>query len=172
MCSNKFVKKTIKNKPVPPESIGKRIAKFRYKNEWTQQGLASRLAISRVAISHIEMDLSIPSERTIALLAGIFKMSPYDLVNGTTYPQAKMDRLPELVCWYTPLELDLAILETDLEWLSRLENYKSRFIEEIWNKWTSKLTFWENKNVDKHQLEVITAAKENLSAACLFNKDN
>lgn len=83
------------------ESIGKRIAYLRQENGWTQQSLGDRLAMSRVAISHIEMDLSIPSERTITLMAGVFKLSPTDLVEGTTYPRAKAERLPELTTIYT-----------------------------------------------------------------------
>jgi transcriptional regulator with XRE-family HTH domain len=51
------------------ESIGKRIALLRKQFGLTQEALSERVAISRVAISHIEMDLSIPSERTITLIA-------------------------------------------------------------------------------------------------------
>ncbi len=83
------------------ETIGKRIVKLRQKDGLTQQSLADRLAISRVAISHIEMDLVIPSERSITLLAGIFKLTPATLVEGTTYPRAKAERLPEFTCLFT-----------------------------------------------------------------------
>ena len=102
------------------ETIGKRIARLRQESGWTQQSLASRLAISRVAVSQIEMDRTIPSERTITLLAGLFKRSPQALVEATTYPQAKADRLPEVACCYTALEYDLALLDNDLAWLRRL----------------------------------------------------
>jgi transcriptional regulator with XRE-family HTH domain len=74
------------------ETIGKRIAFLRQKNNWTQASLASRLAMSRVAISHIEMDLTIPNERSITLMAGLFKLTPLELVDGTTYPKAKAER--------------------------------------------------------------------------------
>ena len=70
-------------KEVTPETIGQRIAQLRQANGWTQQALAERIAISRVAISHIEMDLTTPGERTIALLAGVFKLSPQALVADT-----------------------------------------------------------------------------------------
>lgn len=108
---------------MPPqtcESIGRRIARLRQQNGWTQQSLAARLAISRVAVSHIEMDLSVPSERTITLLAGLFKLAPYELVDGTTYPQAKAERLPLATCSYTAVEQQLSLLENDLAWLERL----------------------------------------------------
>ncbi len=58
------------------ESFGKRIARLRQQRGWTQERLAERLAVSRVAVSHIEMGLSIPSERTVVLLAGLFDTEP------------------------------------------------------------------------------------------------
>src|SRR4030042_3189843 len=104
------------------DSIGKRIAFLRQKYGWTQQRLADRLAMSRVAISHIEMDLTIPSERSITLMAGIFKLSPIQLVEGTSYPRAKAERLPDLTTIYTDLEMSFALLKNDLDWLGRLDN--------------------------------------------------
>ena len=104
------------------ESIGKRLAFLRQKNGWTQQSLADRLAMSRVAISHIEMDLIIPSERSITLMAGVFKISPTELVEGTTYPRAKAERLPELTAIFTEIELYFALLKMILngliDWMS------------------------------------------------------
>jgi len=44
---------------------------------WTQQDLADRLAVSRVAVSHIEAGLRDPGERTVTLLAGLFKVEPW-----------------------------------------------------------------------------------------------
>jgi transcriptional regulator with XRE-family HTH domain len=58
------------------ESFGKRIAHLRQQRGWTRT-LAKRLAVSRVAVSHIEMGLSIPSERTVVLLAGLFDTEPH-----------------------------------------------------------------------------------------------
>jgi hypothetical protein len=37
-----------------------------------------------VAISHIEMDIAIPSERSIFLMAEIIRISPAELVQNTT----------------------------------------------------------------------------------------
>src|SRR3989304_8739475 len=98
------------------ETIGKRIARLRQETGWTQRALAARRAISRVAVSQIEMDLTLPSERTVTLLAGLFKLSPQALVEGTTYPLAKAERLPQVACCYTALEYDLALLN-DLAWI-------------------------------------------------------
>ena len=74
------------------ESFGKRIARLRQQRGWTQERLAERLAVSRVAVSHIEMGLSIPSERTVVLLAGLFDTEPHLLVAGSNYPDAKRER--------------------------------------------------------------------------------
>ena len=108
--------------------LGRRIAALRNGLGWTQQQLAERLGISRAALSHVEAGMSIPSERTIALLAGIFKLEPHELVAGTTYPVAKAERLPVVVARYTEVELQLRLLERDIEagnldrddWLQRL----------------------------------------------------
>ena len=112
------------------DNLGRRIAILRGSRGWTQQDLADRLAISRVAVSHIEAGLREPGERTITLLAGLFKVEPWELVAGTAYPEAKTERLPVVACRYTEVELQLRLLELDrergldrarrLEWLSRL----------------------------------------------------
>ena len=148
------------------ETIGRRIARLRQEQGWTQQTLAARLAISRVAVSHFEMDLTTPGERTITLLAGILKLPPHDLVAGTTYPRAKSERLPEVACSYTPLELELALLENDLAWLERIIRQPEfgRFCEEICGKWFIRLQEWSNRSIEDRDQQSITAAKEKLLA--------
>jgi transcriptional regulator with XRE-family HTH domain len=98
-----------------PDSLGRRIAALRGSLGWTQQDLADRLAVSRVAVSHIEAGLRDPGERTVTLLAGLFKVEPWELVAGTAYPEAKSERLPVVACRYTEVELQLRLLELDLE---------------------------------------------------------
>ena len=110
------------------EKLGRRIADLRAKLGWTQQELADRVGISRVALSHVEAGMSDPGERTVTLLAGVFKVEPHELVAGTTYPPAKADRLPLVAARHTEVELQLALLEQDLcrgtacveEWHARL----------------------------------------------------
>jgi transcriptional regulator with XRE-family HTH domain len=110
------------------ENLGRRIADYRAKLGWTQQDLADRIGISRVALSHLEVGMSDPGERTITLLAGVFKVEPHELVADTTYPRAKADRLPLVTARYTEVELQLALLDQDLargeapiaEWDARL----------------------------------------------------
>jgi transcriptional regulator with XRE-family HTH domain len=139
------------------ESIGKRIAFLRQKNGWTQQSLGDRLAMSRVAISHIEMDLSIPSERTITLMAGVFKLSPTDLVEGTTYPRPKAERLPELTTIYTELESGFLLFQNDINWLNSLKDsaMHSNFVQEVTTKWLLFLEQWENKYSDNHESQIV-----------------
>jgi len=97
------------------ENLGRRIARLRGRLGWTQADLASRLAISRVAVSHLEAGISVPGERTVTLLAGLFKLEPHELVAGTNYPPGKAERLPLVACRYTEVELQLRLLEADLE---------------------------------------------------------
>jgi len=147
------------------EPIGKRIARLRCQGGWTQQALAARLAISRVAVSHIEMDISVPSERTITLLAGVFKLSPHELVESTTYPLAKSERLPVTACCYTPLELDLALLDSDLAWLERLGSSpeRRRLIDELRGKWSARLLAWSRQVFNEREEEMIAAARQRLA---------
>ena len=96
------------------ESLGRRIARLRSDLGWTQQDLADRLGASRVAVSHMEGGLSTASERTVTLLAGLFKLEPHELVADTDYPMAKAERLPVVACRYTEVELQLRLFEAAL----------------------------------------------------------
>jgi transcriptional regulator with XRE-family HTH domain len=147
-----------------PERIGQRIAALRQELGWTQQELAERLAISRVAVSHIEADISFPGERTVALLAGLFKMSPHSLVEGTTYPQAKVDRLPTMVCCYSALEVDVALLQNDVTWLEKVygcSTYET-LEQEVVGKWRQKLEEWEGEILDKRHRSLLEMARSHL----------
>ena len=152
------------------ESIGKRIAQLRQRHGLTQEALAARMAISRVAISHIEMDLTIPGERTITLMAGIFKLSPYDLVEGTTYPITKAERLPLNTCCYTKLEMDIALFNNDLIWLDRLEKTpiesiaESRLKSEIIENWITRLSDWDGEFLSEQELESLEKVRDALKS--------
>src|SRR4051794_32048682 len=86
------------------ESLGRRIAALRAKAGLTQQELADRLAVSRTAVSHMEAGMTVPGERTVVLLAGVFKVGPRELVVDTTYPVGKAVRLPAVAARYTEVE--------------------------------------------------------------------
>ena len=100
--------------PEVTEALGHRIAKHRGELGWTQAELGMRVGISRVALSHIEAGISNPGERTVALLAGVFKLEPHELVAGSDYPAAKAERLPVVAARYTEVEHQLALLELRL----------------------------------------------------------
>ena len=106
-----------------PANLGHRIARLRHELGWTQQELAERVAISRVAVSQLESGTSVPSERTITLLAGVFKLEPHELVADTDYPIAKAERLPVTAARYTEVELQLrlyAATPEDPSWPEKL----------------------------------------------------
>jgi transcriptional regulator with XRE-family HTH domain len=94
--------------------LGHRIAALRAERGWTQNALAGRAAISRVALSHIEAGMTVPGERTVVLLAGLLRVEPHELVAGTAYPVAKAERLPSVAPRYTELEHQLALLDLAL----------------------------------------------------------
>jgi transcriptional regulator with XRE-family HTH domain len=146
------------------QTIGKKIAQLRVNHGWTQQYLADRIAISRVAVSHIEMDLTVPGERTITLMAGLFKMTPPELVADTTYPKAKSDRLPLNVCCYTPLELDISLMENDLDWLELIQEtpHFDTCKDQILNRWLSKLNDWDSRVFDEFEKAAIQQARQRI----------
>lgn len=102
------------------EAFGRRVAKLRAELGVTQEQLAARVGLSRVALSHVEAGMSWPNERTVALLAGLFRLEPHQLVAGTSYPEAKARRLPVVAARYTEVEHRLAVLAADLRWMEEL----------------------------------------------------
>ncbi len=99
------------------DSFGRRVAKLRAELGWTQARLAERIAISRVALSHLEANMTVANERTVVLLAGVFGREPHELVAGTDYPLAKGERLPVVTARYTEVDHRLALLAADLTWI-------------------------------------------------------
>jgi transcriptional regulator with XRE-family HTH domain len=140
------------------ENLGRRIAELRTKLGWTQQDLADRLAISRVAVSHLEAGMSDPGERTVALLAGVFKVEPHELVAGTRYPQAKAERLPVVVARHTEVELQLELLDSDLRWFDRTGGAHREVLEQ----WVPKLAALEDDAWDLREREAIAEARRRL----------
>ncbi len=141
----------------PDETLGQRIARLRARRSWTQERLAEQLAASRVAVSHFEMGLALPSERTIVLLAGLFKLEPHELIAGTGYPVAKAERLPSVACRYTEVELQLALLQRDLEWADRLDAAVQKDIAEAWRV---KLDALAEETYDEDERRLLSSAEE------------
>jgi transcriptional regulator with XRE-family HTH domain len=143
------------------ESLGRRIAKLRAELGWTQQELADRVAVSRVALSHLESGLSTPGERTVALLAGVFGLEAHDLVAGTTYPPGKADRLPLVVNRHTEVELQVRLLDRDLELALRYGH------PEVLDGWPERLAALRAVTVDARQRDLLDQAVRRLRAARL-----
>ena len=145
----------------PPEAnaLGVRIAGLRLDLGFTQQELADRVAISRVALSNLESGRSVPGERTVTLLAGIFGMEPYDLVQGTSYPVAKVDRLPVVAARHTEVALQLALLDRDLRWLEAApQDVAARVLRE----WRRDLAQLRDRTVDPRERRRVERALDAL----------
>ncbi|MEN9938990.1 MAG: hypothetical protein RLZZ387_5569 [Chloroflexota bacterium] len=144
--------------PAPSETLGQRIAQLRARRGWTQERLAERIAASRTAVSQFESGVALPSERTIVLLAGLFHMEPLALVEGTSYPAAKAERLPAVACRYTEVELQVALLHRDLEWAARAHVPAV----ELTNRWVPLLADLEADAADPQELALLRAARQEL----------
>jgi len=137
--------------PPAPETLGQRIARLRGRRGWTQQELAERLAASRVAVSHFEAGVALPSERTVVLLAGLFHLEPHELIAGTSYPSAKAERLPLCACRYTEAELQMALLRRDLEWAARAPLQRAELLQE----WALRLSALHQRTDDAGEQRLI-----------------
>ena len=140
-----------------PENLGRRVARLRTAAGLTQADLAARLAISRVAVSHLEAGLSMPGERTVTLLAGLFKLEPHELVAGTNYPLAKAERLPVVVTRYTEVELQLRLLDQDIERLG------ASFDPVHAGEWHQRLAKLRRVSHDRREQEALDEALRILS---------
>lgn len=138
------------------EQLGRRIAELRVKHGLTQQALAERLAISRVAVSHLESGLSQPGERTVTLLASVFRTTPHQLVAGTSYPAAKAERLPLVVAHYTEVEHQLALLEADLRWCGHVG---PAVAEDVLGGWLTRLDLLEAGTPDPAERRELAEAR-------------
>lgn len=145
--------------PAPSETLGQRIAQLRARRGWTQERLAERIAASRVAVSQFEAGLALPSERTIVLLAGLFRMEPADLVAGTSYPPAKAERLPAVACRYTEVDLQLALMRRDIEWAART----GASPQELLHHWQPLLAGLERTAGDQQERDMLRAAQQELA---------
>ena len=150
-------------RPPGPSSLGQRIAGLRAERGWTQQQLADRLGISRVAVSHLETDLNTPGERTVALLAGLFRLEPHELVAGTSYPMAKADRLPLVVNRWTEVEHQLALLDRDLWWLSRAHHLTPAEVDEVLVEWEVTLAKVADSTLDADESAALADARRRVA---------
>jgi transcriptional regulator with XRE-family HTH domain len=152
----------------PGETLGQRIARLRSLLGWTQQELADRAAISRVAVSHLELGITVPSERTLALLAGVFHLEPPEMVEGTSYPEAKVERLPLVAARYTEVEHQVGLLQRDLAWLARLaslagDSAAERLADTVRAEWRARLAEIGARTLDPHERRLLREASASLT---------
>jgi transcriptional regulator with XRE-family HTH domain len=143
------------------DTLGVRIATLRQQLGFTQQELAERVAISRVALSNLESGRSVPGERTVTLLAGLFDMEPHELIRGTSYPAAKADRLPPVTARHTEVDLQLALLRRDLGWL---EGAPAAVADQVVRRWRLELANLRDATVDLRERRRIETALAGLHA--------
>jgi transcriptional regulator with XRE-family HTH domain len=144
------------------EPLGRRIARVRNDRGFTQSDVAERIGISRVALSHIEAGRSIPGERTVALLAGLFRREPHELVAGTDYPASKGERLPVVVARYTEVEHQLALLDGLLEAARAAGD--ARAVARVVEQWRPTLRALLATTCDDHERAMVRAAIDRLRA--------
>jgi transcriptional regulator with XRE-family HTH domain len=146
------------------ERLGARIGRRRAERGFTQAELADRVGISRVAVSHLESSRTVPSERTVALLAGIFGCEPHELVADTDYPTSKAERLPVVAARYTEVEHQLALLEAEFRLVEKLPaatalRERRRLVEE----WGPLLRALLAHTVDARERDALQAALDGLN---------
>jgi hypothetical protein len=110
----------------------------------------------------MEAGMSDPSERTVALLAGVFHLEPHDLVADTNYPSAKAERLPVTVARYTEVEHQLARFDADLEWLAWLDGGQAARRRVI-DRWRPVLQRLSTEAHDPAERELVAEARRRLS---------
>ena len=145
---------------LPGERLGDRIARLRVGLGLTQAELAGRVAISRVALSNLESGRSVPGERTVTLLAGVFHLEPPELVAGTAYPVTKAERLPDVVARHTELEMQLALLDRDLTWL---EGAPVAVAARVAAEWRVRLVELAPSAVTPMEREALAAARRRIA---------
>lgn len=148
------------------EQLGRRIAARRVALALTQEQLAARVAMSRTGLSHVEAAMTVPSERTVVLLASVLGVDPWSLVEGTDYPMAKAERLPLSIPTHTEVDLTLALLDNDLAWLDRmaprLEAHERRAVLE---EWRHRLRALSKASPDAGERALLSGALDRLSGS-------
>jgi transcriptional regulator with XRE-family HTH domain len=140
--------------------VGKRRAEL----GWTQAQLAARVGVSRVALSHIESGATVASERTVALLAGVFGCEPPELVADTNYPVAKAERLPAIVARHTEVTHQLAVLTAVLETVARVPGHEgARLVRDVQDTWRPRLLALLTRTPDPDERRRLSAALRDLA---------
>jgi transcriptional regulator with XRE-family HTH domain len=152
---------------IAAESFGRRVAKLRADLGWTQARLAERVALSRVGLSHLEGAISVPSERTVTLLAGVFGREPHELVGGTDYPAAKAERLPLVAARHTEVDHQLAVLDALAGLAARAGEIDGRVGErlaaDLRHEWRGRLAALLERTEDAESRRALRSALRGLA---------
>lgn len=151
-------------RPSVTTSLAARIGVLRTARGWTQQQLADRVGISRVAVSHLEAGINSPDARTVTLLAAAFGVEPHDVVAGTDYPDAKADRLPLVVTRHTEVAHRVALMDADLAWIEGPEAVvvDGDVAARVRARWTHALRVLGKEVVDPEEQAILAAAQARL----------
>lgn len=131
---------------------------------WTQQQLADRVGISRVAVSHLEAGINSPDARTVALLGSAFGLEPSEVVAGTDYPVAKADRLPLVVARHTEVAHQIALMEVDLSWVEGGAEVDGDLVDEVRDRWRHSLRILAKTVVDPEERSLLDGARRRLAS--------
>ncbi len=150
-------------RPSGTTSLATRIGVLRTARGWTQQQLADRLGITRVAVSHLEAGINSPDARTVTLLGAAFGLEPHQVVAGTEYPVAKADRLPLVVARHTEVAHQVAMMEADLAWIdSPAVSVSDEVTTRVRDRWRHALRVLAKEVVDPEEEAVLAAARRRL----------
>jgi transcriptional regulator with XRE-family HTH domain len=131
---------------------------------WTQAQLAGRVGVSRVALSHIESGVTVASERTVALLAGVFGCEPPELVAATDYPVAKAERLPPVVARHTEVAHQIAVLAAVLEIVERVPGHEGALLlGAVREAWRPRLLALRDRTLNPDERRRLGAALRDLA---------
>ena len=151
-------------RPSGTTSLASRIGVLRTARGWTQQQLADRLGISRVAVSHLEAGINSPDARTVALLGSAFGFEPHEVVAGTDYPAAKADRLPLVVARHTEVAHQVALMEADLAWVEGPTPVADAAVADaVRARWRHALRVLAKEVVDPEEQALLRAARRRVA---------
>ena len=102
----------------------------------------------------------------MTLLASVFGMEPHDLVAGTDYPTARVDRLPLVVARRTEVAHQVALMDADLAWVEGPDAVVGdpAVAEEVRQRWRVALAKLAATVADRDEAAVLDAARTRLDA--------
>ena len=101
----------------------------------------------------------------MALLAGLFRMEPHDLVADTSYPLAKSDRLPVVVARWTEVEHQLALLQRDLWWIDHVAAPVTELaaVDGVLAGWADALADLATRVLDPSEVDAVATARRTVA---------